>query len=280
MKKRTLEIKDLEDLKFVGLPELEPNGKRIFYPVKEIYRKEEGEDLQYKSDIWCYDFDRKKSFRFSNSSGFARNPKVSGNGKYLAYLLSGEDCPLRLIPLCGGESSCAWDDDEKYSISSFSWSPDSKFIALAMKKARTEKEKKKKSFEYIENLYYKADGGGVFTSDGKFELWMYNVETKDVEKIFSDRFNNLSPVWSPDGKKLLFSSNKVKNPDYNLENNDFYLYDIKKKSVKKITNEYGSKSNPSFSLNGKYLAYIGNEGSKIEVKHRNVHLTLAQPTEN
>lgn len=271
---RRIELKDIQTLKFVGLPVLDPSGKRFFYPVKEIVSSENGKELKYSTEIWCYEFEGDRNYPFTNSSGTAANPKVSGDGRTLAYLVTSKKCPLRLLPLNGGESRSAWKGRDNFEISSYCWSPDSNFIALSMRLGRNTKRKKR--FEFIRNLYYKADGTGIIDSENRFGLWLFDARNGSLKELYSDRFDNNSPVWSPDGKKILFSSNKMKFPDYNLEHTDFYLYDMEAGNISRLTGEYGSKSNASFSPDGSRVAFLGNTGNRSEVKHRNIHLRVME----
>jgi Tol biopolymer transport system component len=72
----------------------------------------------------------------------------------------------------------------------------------------------------------------------------------DGEMIASEGFANFYPTFSPDGKKIIFISNK--NGDY-FGSSSLYLYDILSKTEKLLM--HGVRSNLSWSPDGKKIYY-------------------------
>ncbi len=82
-------------------------------------------------------------------------------------------------------------------------------------------------------------------------LHLYDV--KKLEKVETIRFKNLvvlgSPSWSPDGKRIVFSSIDKGG------NNDLYLYDIQDRSLLKLTDDFYDDRDPSWCPTGDVIAF-------------------------
>ena len=73
-------------------------------------------------------------------------------------------------------------------------------------------------------------------------------------------------AWSPDGKTLAYTCRKKAGLEYAIStNSDIYLYDIKSKTHSNITdNMMGYDTNPSFSQDGKHIAWLSMERDGYE----------------
>jgi len=103
-----------------------------------------------------------------------------------------------------------------------------------------------------------ADGGSpvvsptdnrvVFSKENQIHL-VEIAEGSDPHQLFAARGSNISPWWSPDGKKLAFNSSR---------NTHSYIavYDFEKQTIKYITPSIDRDSAPRWSLDGKRIAFI------------------------
>lgn len=120
--------------------------------------------------------------------------------------------PPRKIEFFNAEGESQFNIVEFTKPSYIVWSPKSDKIIL-----RDEKERKLYllSFSVVDN----------------------SLQLKRIEESLSDKPGGeyfIHPVWSPDGKKLIFE--KVKDSHYGFENIDVVLYDIESKRLESITN--------------------------------------------
>jgi TolB protein len=80
------------------------------------------------------------------------------------------------------------------------------------------------------------------------DIYLQRVDGSSVVQLTSDPADDAQPVFSPDGKKIAFASNRTGVWD-------LYLMDIDGKGVQQITNGNAQKMHPSFSPDGTRLAY-------------------------
>ncbi len=116
-----------------------------------------------------------------------------------------------------------------------SWSPDSRRIAFTANAPA-----------YVESLR-------VFTSvdpirKPRRDIYVVEVETGKLERITYCPSEDVSPVWSPDGKTILFVSDRT--GTYNL-----YAYDFDDSTTTQLTDVLGGLFSPSWSHEADRLAF-------------------------
>jgi len=164
-------------------------------------------------------------------------PATSPDGKWITYItdVSGEyELYLKerngnAKPVQLTENSSAW----KYQPI---WSPDSKFLVysdrtldLKILNVKTQKERviAHANTEELRHYRFSPDSKWVTytrnSDNNQKAVWVYNVENGNNQQLTSDKYNDMSPVFSNDGNYIFFLSNR----DFNLDFSDFefhYLY--------------------------------------------------------
>ncbi len=103
------------------------------------------------------------------------------------------------------------------------------------------------------------DGILVFvTKSGENDaIHLYDVKNDRIVETI--RFRNLvvlsSPSWSPDGKRIVFSSVDKSG------NNDLYILEMESRSLTRLTNDHYDDRDPAWSPNGKYVAFTSDRGA-------------------
>ncbi len=261
--------------------------KREYWP--DIADRKEPEEIAKRLT------DHTKWRNFVNS-GPALSPKgdkiaflSDRTGYFDIFLMSAIDGRI-LGKLVSGQQS--GDLEELHWLrAGISWSPDSKFIVFAAKSLGDDvlhivDVNKKKIIRAIE-----LDLDGIFTpswsplgdeiafmgiKNGQGDIYSYNVTTESLDKVTDDSYSDLQPQWSPDGKKIVFSSDRgeyygenfptqVKMFNEEFRNLDIFIIDRETNFIERITNTNNLEASPVFSPKGDRLAYISDESGIFNI---------------
>lgn len=91
------------------------------------------------------------------------------------------------------------------------------------------------------------------TSPMKMELWVADADGSHAKQITNFGCAAFAPTFTPDGKQLLFSSNKHACDSSKFE---LYLINIDGTGLKQVTDYGGFTSFPEFSPDGRKLAFV------------------------
>jgi dipeptidyl aminopeptidase/acylaminoacyl peptidase len=269
--KRHLRVDDIFELKNVRDPRISPDGEWVAYTVSWLNAAEDSSD----TDIYMVPFGGGDPVRLTASPKPETSPRWSPDGRYLAFLSGreGNKAQVWLLDRRGGEAVRL--TDYKGGVSSFAWSPDSKRLALVVSDPEPEdeskdgKEKRPRPI-VVTRLQFKQDGQGYLT-DLRRHIHVFDVNTKESVQITEGPHDNLSPVWSPDGKRLAFVSNRTEDPDSNF-NTDIFVVEARSGQVPRaLTTSEGGDTSPVFSPDGRLVAYIaGGDPADIWYSTNNV----------
>ncbi len=163
------------------------------------------------------------------------SPVLSPNGKYVVFLseknLFTTDLFLadaktgKLLRKVASTASDGNVDHFNFLESAGAWSPDSKRFAFDVyEKGRSVliikdifKGKKTKKVQIpgvpaFSNPAWSPDGKTIVVTglvNGQTDLYEYNLKSKKVKRLTNDRYSEILPTWSADGKSLAFSTDAL-----------------------------------------------------------------------
>ncbi|PRB00198.1 peptidase S41 [Chryseobacterium sp. MYb7] len=206
---------------FLSSPSLSPDGKTAYFA--------------YDGDIWKADSNGGNASRITALDGEEINPRLSPDGKWLAFSSNQYgNYDVYVMPAGGGTIKQLTFHTGRDEMESWAW--DSKTI------------------------YFTSSRNNNF---GSFKT---TIEGKTPQKLFNNYFNNTNGlVETPAGEYLFTSSSEsahqVQRKRYKGENNpDILGYNPKSNSFKQYTNYEGKDFNPSVDKNG-IIYFISDENN-------------------
>ncbi|WP_316784377.1 DPP IV N-terminal domain-containing protein [Pedobacter frigiditerrae] len=215
-------------------------------------------------------------------------PAISPNGNYLAFLsekdLFGIDLFLadartgKIIRKLSSQIANSHIDDFNFIESAGAWSPDSKQFAFSIfsqgknqmliidvANGNTISQTAMGRVEQFGNLTWSPDGKEVAFSgmvEGQSDIFSYNLTTKELTQITNDEYSDYAPSFSPDGKKIVFSSDRaaIVAGNINAVNPiNLTVYDFTTKSLSNIPVFPGANNlNAQFSGDSKRIFFLSN----------------------
>ncbi len=281
MPKRLLTHEDLWQLKFVGDAQISPDGTRVVFTVKIIDK----ERNRYWSHLWLVDLKSEQTRQFTFGEVSDGSPRWSPDGKNIAFLRAKDkQMQIWLIPADGGEARQLTRIDEG-SLSSLAWSPNGREIAFCFRpthpdwtgEARKKREGSGKSTppRVITRLWHKLDGAGFL--DMRQHIWVCDAETGQTRQLTDGDYDDESPAWSPDGKKIAFISNRSPDPAETPYALDLWWVAAEGGKLHKIETPPGYKGGLSWSPDGRWIAYVGHESQEDPWVPRHDRVWIVSP---
>jgi dipeptidyl aminopeptidase/acylaminoacyl peptidase len=251
---------DLSRLRSVGSVELSPDGHRIAYTV--VMRDRPGRPY---GQLWVMDLSTQKSVRVGGDKDSGGSPLFSPDGKWLAFAgKQGENSGLFvartdgsditfLAPQSGTNSPLPGAGKEA------TWSPDGKQLAFVSSTPGTEAAEATGDPMVITRYLYKPDAGeGMtrFNDNQRLHIFVVDVATKQVRQLTKGDTDEHSIDWSPDGKEILFASNREPNQD-EFFNYDIFTLQLADNTIRRLTATEYNEYEPLWSPDGKHIVYRG-----------------------
>ncbi len=279
-KKRSITAEDLYNFNLISDCQISPDGRHILYCVQRVHKKTE----KKYSNLWVVPIDgAPRQFTYGDHSD--TTPRWAPDGTEIAFISNREDekqPQIYIIPSYGGEARKV--TDFKGTIEGFEWSPDGKKIVCVFCKKdkedieREEDEQKKELgvvSRHITRVFYKGDGQGFYPKE-RDHIWVINTETGEQTQLTDHEiYDEEEPSWAPDGKSIVFCSNRSEDPDLDPDAIDLFVMPAEGGDFHKIETPAGPKSSPRFSPDGKWIAYLGQEGKGLTWRSTSVWVVPA-----
>lgn len=251
---------DLSRLRSVGGVAASPDGKRVVYTV--VMRDRPGRPY---GQLWIMDLSTQKSVRVGGDQDGGGSGVWSPDSKWIAFSgHQGDKGGLFVVRPDGSEVTFVAEVHGTNSPlpgvgNDISWSPDSKQIAFVSSTPDPRAAEASGDPMVITRYLYKPDAGeGLtrFNDNQRLHIFVVDVATKQVRQLTQGDFDEHSVDWAPDGKKILFGSNREPNQD-EFFNYDLFTLNVADGSIQRLTATEYNEYDAIWSPDGKQIAYRG-----------------------
>lgn len=215
-------------------------------------------------------------------------PLLSPDGKYTIFyserdlfsinLFLVETATGRLVRTLQSGLTRAHVDDYNYIESQASWSPDSRQVAVPVlskgnnilvimdaTSGRTLRQIRIHGLDYFNYTSWSPDGNKILIAglkNARSDLFLYDLNTRELEQLTNDAYSEIHANWSPNGKQIIFSSDRGEDTDLKALKFGSYkitLMDVESREVEPLDFFPGANNlNPQFSSGGESIYFLSN----------------------
>lgn len=221
-------------------------------------------------------------------------PAFSPDGKYIAFLSTRNifDIDLfladagtgQIVRRLGGTDRNAHFEALRFIDSAGAWSPDSKHLAFIVfekgdnyigvidTETLRVQDFRVPGVDAITNVAWSPDGRTMAIAGqqtGVSDLFLFDMDSKEVRRLTSDKFADLQPTWSPDGRRIAFVTDR--GADASLEQlrfNGLHIatIEVSSKQINVLPLFSNAKNiNPQYAPDGQSLYFIANPEGVADV---------------
>ncbi len=274
---RPITIADLHTLKFVQPGAISPDSSSYIFSVRTTRQDRKG----YDYNLYVVSAEGAEVRQFTYGEKSDAGPVYSPDGSLIAFVgKRGRRPGIQIIPADGGEAHALVERNGAFADLSFS--PDGRKILCTFQpddpvdshgdsqphngpgkggdEGSAEKPAKPEVpvYRHIDRLFYRLDAQGFLPKEEP-QIWLFDVETGAGTQLTRGKRGAVQPVFSPDGRRIAFIANVRPDPDLERYWIDLFIIGVGGGKRRQIPTPPGPLYQPSFSPDGKTIAYLGHD---------------------
>lgn len=275
---RNFDYLDIFDLQMVADPQISPDGEQIVYVRHQF---DIMEDKRY-TNLWIINFDGSNHRPLTSGKNNYSSVRWSPDGKRIAYITN-EEGKSEIFVRYMETGEVASITNLQYGPSDLSWHPEGKYLLFSKRipqsrpsiasipSAPSGANWSDPAVE-IEHVRYRADGKFGFVREGFRQLFIISPEGGAHRQISSGNSNHNSVSWAPEGKSVVFTSDRSGEEDLIPNRSHIYELDIYSGELNQLTEKAGPHSGPVVSPDGSRIAYVSFQDKFKGYQQRFVYL--------
>ena len=240
-------------------PRISPDGRQIMYVLD--------------GQIFLVSTDDPEPRPITSSATSAWGHRWAADGDSI-YFLSSRDDNTQIYDLPIGKAGEATQLTHfTHGAASINLSPDEKRVLLAISDndlLEVADDAEPQPFVVTRRQFKRDSGDGYIVDGDSNHLYVYDIDAREMTQITSGEYQEGNGAWSPDGKSIVFVSNREKEPDAGYRT-DLWIVPSdkpeKETPLDRLTDSSPPKYSPEFSPNGEQIAYLTAEDGVYGVYH-------------
>ena len=256
--KRLLTLDDYGEIRTPGAPSISPDGRQVAFAMED------------RIFLIANAGDEPRALTASAAKSWS--PRWSSDGSSLYFLSDRSDtAQLWRLPVdTFGEAEQL--SEFEHGIASVNLSPDEARVLLSLSAsdlAESDDEQEPKPFVVTRRQFKRDAGGGYIQAADSPHLYVYDLEAEALTQLTSGEHEERGGAWSPDGRTLVFVSNRD-DADASYTT-DLWLVsadnDDKGAALTRLTDNANTKGSAAFSPDGELIAYLTQEDGVYGQQH-------------